>query len=118
MSAKYTTVNPQKLMAFSTKILENAGVPPQDAAITARLLVNTDLRGISSHGVAHLDPFYIKRIKEGSINVKPNIKTWSNAPTNAVIDGDRGLGFVVAYQAMQEAIARAKVTRYRRRFYS
>ena len=109
MSVKYTTVNPQKLMSFSAKILEKAGVPPEDAAITARLLVNTDLRGISSHGVAHLGPFYIKRIKEGSINVKPNIKTWSGSPANAVIDGDHGLGFVVAYRAMQEAISRAKV---------
>lgn len=110
MPVKYTTVDPQKLMAFSATVLENAGVPTGDAAITARLLVNTDLRGISSHGVAHLKPFYIKRIKDGLINVKPDIKTWSTAPANARIDGDRGLGFVVAYRAMQEAIARAKVT--------
>jgi len=71
MPVKYTTVDPQKLMAFSATVLENAGVPTGDAAITARLLVNTDLRGISSHGVAHLKPFYIKRIKDGLINVKP-----------------------------------------------
>jgi len=107
---KYTNVNEQKLFKFSTRILEKVGVPPEDAATTARLLVNTDLRGIASHGVAHLGPFYVKGIKEGTINFKPDIKMWSGAPATAVIDGDRGLGFVVGYRAMQEAMARAKVT--------
>ena len=110
MSVKYTNVDPQKLLKFSTKILEKVGLPPEDAAVTARLLVNTDLRGIASHGVAHLGPFYVKGILEGTINIKPNIKMWSGAPSSAVMDGDQGLGFVVGYRAMQEAMARAKVT--------
>ena len=109
MSIKYITVNPQKLIEFSTKILEKVGVQKKDAVVTARLLVNTDLRGIASHGVAHLGPLYIKGIKEGLINPKPDIKMWSGALSSAVIDGDRGLGFVVGYRAMQEAMARAKV---------
>ena len=110
MSVKYTTVNPKKLIVFSTRVLEQAGVPSEDAAITARLLVNTDLRGIASHGVAHLGPVYIKGIKNGVIKPKPDIKISSGAPATAVFDGDRGLGFVVGYRAMQEAISRAKVT--------
>ena len=110
MTVKYTKVNEQKLLTFSTKVLEKAGVPTDDAAITARLLVNTDLRGIASHGVAHLGPFYVKRIKDGFIKLKPDIKTWSGAPATAVMDGDQGLGFVVGYRAMQDAMARAKVT--------
>ena len=110
MSVKYTNVNPQKLQKFSTKILEKVGLSLEDAAITARLLVNTDLRGIASHGVAHLGPFYVKGIKEGTIKIKPDIKMWSGAPSNAVMDGDQGLGFVVGYRAMQEAISCAKVT--------
>ena len=110
MPVKYTNVNEQKLFKFSTRVLEKVGIPTEDAAIAARLMVNTDLRGIASHGVAHLGPLYVKGIKEGTINFKPNIKIWSGAPAIAVIDGDRGLGFVVAYRAMQEAMARAKVT--------
>ena len=110
MTVKYTKINEQKLLAFSTKILEKAGIPSEDAAIAARLMVNTDLRGIASHGVAHLKGLYIKRIKSGFINAKPNIKMWSGAPATAVFDGDRGFGFVVGHKAMQEAIARAKVT--------
>ena len=115
MPVKYTHVNEQKLFKFSTRVLEKVGVPTEDAATAARLMVNTDLRGIASHGVAHLGPLYVKGIKEGTINFKPNIKMWSEAPATAVIDGDRGLGFVVGYRAMQEAMARAKVCGHRRR---
>ena len=73
-------------------------------------MVNTDLRGIASHGVAHLGPAYIQGIKKGLVNSKPVIKIWSGAPATAVIDGDRGLGFVVGHRAMKEAMARAKLT--------
>ena len=68
MTVKYTKVNEQKLLEFSTKVLEKAGIPSDDAAIAARLMVNTDLRGIASHGVAHLKGLYVKRIKTGFIN--------------------------------------------------
>lgn len=108
MAVGYTTVNPDKLVAFSTKVLEKMGVPSEDAAITSRLLVDTDFRGIESHGVAHLAPFYVKRMKDGLINPKAEIKTWSEAPATVVMDGDNGLGFVVGYRAMQEAILRAR----------
>ena len=110
MSTKYIFVKPEKLIEFSAKILENAGIPSEDALVTARLLVNTDLRGISSHGVAHLGPFYVKRIKAGQINKKPDIKLWSGALTSAVMDGDQGMGFVVGHRAMKEAMERAKIT--------
>ena len=102
------TVDAGKLTVFAAKALEKMGVPAEHAQITARILVQADLRGVDSHGVAHLAPFYIKRIKDGLINVKPQIKMFSNAPTTAIIDGDGGLGFVVGHQAMTEAINRAQ----------
>jgi LDH2 family malate/lactate/ureidoglycolate dehydrogenase len=110
MPVKYTTVNPQKLVEFSTSVLEKAGISQEEAIVTANLLVNTDLRGIASHGVAHLGPAYVQGIKKGLVNSKPVIKIWSGAPATAVIDGDRGLGFVIGNQAMKEAMARAKFT--------
>jgi LDH2 family malate/lactate/ureidoglycolate dehydrogenase len=109
MAVGYTRVNPDKLFNFSNKVLEKMGVPAEEAAITSRLLVDTDFRGIESHGIAHLGPFYIKRMKDGLINPKPNIKTWSDSASNAVMDGDNGLGFVCGYRAMQEAITRARL---------
>ena len=110
MAVKHTIVEAQKLIRFSTEVLEKVGLSTDDAAVTANLLVNTDLRGIVSHGVAHLGPLYVKGIKEGLINPKPDIKIFSGAPATAVMDGDRGLGFVVGNRGMQEAISRAKIT--------
>lgn len=104
------TVDPEKLTRFSAKILQKVGVPEEDAAQTARTLVAADLRGIDSHGVAHLGPLYVKRIREGLINPRPQIKMVSSSLATAVVDGDRGLGFVVGHYAMTEALKRAGQT--------
>jgi LDH2 family malate/lactate/ureidoglycolate dehydrogenase len=108
--ASKVTVDPGKLTQFSAKVLQKVGVPEEDAERTARMLVAADLRGIDSHGVSHLGPLYIKRIKEGLINPKPQIRMVSHAQATAVVDGDRGLGFVVGYHAMTEALQRAGQT--------
>jgi len=105
-----TNVDSGKLTDFAAEAFEKMGVPGEDARITARMLVAADLRGIDSHGVAHLAGFYIKRIKDGLININPKINVISDAPSIAVIDGDRGLGFVVGYRAMEEAMDRAEKT--------
>ena len=110
MVTEGSTVDAGKLTDFSAKALEKMGVPEEDARITARILVAADLRGVDSHGVAHLAPFYIRRIKDGLINVKPQIKVFSHAPGTAIMDGDEGLGFVVGYRAMEEAMHRAETT--------
>ena len=108
MTAESGTIDAGKLTDFSAKALQKMGVPEEDAKITARMLVAADLRGVDSHGVAHLSPFYIKRIKDGLINVNPQIKVFSHAPATAIMDGDDGLGFVVGYRAMEEAMQRAE----------
>lgn len=108
--ASKVTVDPGKLTRFSAKILQKVGVPKEDAERTAGMLVAADLRGIDSHGVAHLGPLYVKRIQVGLINPKPQIRMVSHAPTTAVVDGDRGLGFVVGHYAMTEALRRAGQT--------
>ncbi len=110
MATKSGTVDAEKLTDFTTRALQKVGVPEEDAQITARMLVATDLRGVDSHGVNHLGPFYIRWIKEGRINVKPQVKVFSQAPSTAIMDGDKGLGFVVGYRAMMEAIRRAETT--------
>lgn len=108
MAAESGTVDAAKLTDFTVKALQKMGVPEEDARITADALVVADLRGIDSHGVAHLAPFYIRRIKDGNINVTPQIKVFSNAPSTAIMDGDSGLGFVIGYRAMEEAMRRAE----------
>lgn len=107
MTSGSTNVDAGKLTDFTARILQKVGVPEEDAKITAGILVATDLRGIDSHGVGHL-AMYARGLKEGRTNPKPETKIFSQAPATAVMDGDRGLGFVVGYQAMTEAMRRAE----------
>jgi L-2-hydroxycarboxylate dehydrogenase (NAD+) len=108
--ASKVTVDPGKLIQFSAKILQKVGVPEKDAESTARMLVGADMRGIDTHGVAHLGTHYVKYIKEGVINPNPQIRMVSHAQATAVMDGGRGLGFVVGHHAMTEAMRRAGQT--------
>ncbi len=110
MSTERTRVDAEKLINFSMKALQRLGVPEEDAQITARMLVATDLRGVDSHGVAHLASFYVSYIKEGLINVKHETRVFNQAPSTATMDGDQGLGFVVGHRAMMKAIHRAEKT--------
>jgi len=110
MTAGRARFDAKRLINFSTKALQKLGVPEEDAQITARLLVATDLRGVESHGVAHLNRFYARWIRSGVINATPKPKIFSQAPSTATMDGDRGLGFVIGHHAMAEAIQRAGKT--------
>jgi L-2-hydroxycarboxylate dehydrogenase (NAD+) len=110
LSDERTRVDSRRLTKFSTEALVKLGVPEEDAEITARILVACDLRGVESHGVAHLRMFYGNRIRQGLINVTAKPQVFSRAPSTAVVDGDNGLGFVVGYRAMNEAINRAQET--------
>jgi LDH2 family malate/lactate/ureidoglycolate dehydrogenase len=105
--ASKVTVDPGKLTRFSAKILQKVGVPREDAERTAGMLVAADLRGIDSTG-SHLDRS-TSGAKEGLINPKPQ-SDGQPCPATAVMDGDRGLGFVVGYHAMTEALKRAGQT--------
>ncbi|MBY0480799.1 MAG: Ldh family oxidoreductase [Chitinophagaceae bacterium] len=82
------------------------GCSLEDATIATTVLIAADLRGIDSHGVARLSG-YIRLWEAGRINTKPNIKVVYETPSTAVVDGDAGLGLVVAPFAMQVAINKA-----------
>ncbi len=103
------TFGAKKLTDFALRALLKVGVPEEDARITAGILIATDLRGIDSHGIAHLG-MYIGNIKGGRVKPKPDTKIISNAPSTAIMDGDKGLGFVVGHRAMTEAMRRAEET--------
>jgi len=108
MTGEGKRVNAEELTQFSARVLEKVDVPPEDAMITARMLVASDLRGVDSHGVAHLKPFYVDWIRQGKVNPKPKVEIFNQTPTTAVVDGGQGLGFVAGYQAMRRAIGMAE----------
>lgn len=98
----------EKLKHFTSFALQKVGVPQADADLTAEILIDTDLRGIDTHGVMNLRKYYVNKVRSGIINARPAIKKHQGSLTTAVFDGDNGLGFVVSHQAMQESISMAR----------
>ena len=97
-----------KLEAFMRDIFVKVGVPREDAAICADVLIESDKRGIDSHGIGRFKPIYIDRIKEGIQHPVTNFEIVKEGPTTAVIDGHDGMGHVIGKRSMQLAIDKAK----------
>jgi L-2-hydroxycarboxylate dehydrogenase (NAD+) len=97
----------QQLYSFTQAVFINMGCSGNDAAMAAKVLLSADVRGIDSHGVARLTG-YVRLWEAKRINAKPEIKTVHETPSTATVDGDAGLGLVVAPVAMQLAISKAK----------
>ncbi len=87
--------------------MEAVDVPPADARIIGELMTRADVQGSEGHGIFRL-PQYIRRIKGGAVNVKPNIKVAREAAGMALIDGDNGMGHLVMRFATEKAIEKAK----------
>ncbi|AFD07905.1 Ldh family oxidoreductase [Solitalea canadensis] len=103
----YSTFDVERLRTFTIDIFLKMGVPLHDAELAADVLIKADLRGIDSHGVARLSG-YVRLWQKGRINPTPNIRIVHETPSTATIDGDAGLGLVVAPKAMQIAIEKAE----------
>ncbi|MFN9710300.1 MAG: Ldh family oxidoreductase [Bacteroidota bacterium] len=95
------------LYDFSEKIFLSMGCTGDDARLASTVLLSADLRGIDSHGIARLSG-YVRLWETGRINPNPNIRILHESPSTATIDGDKGLGLVVAPKAMRMAIDKAK----------
>jgi len=96
----------QQLFNFTKAIFEKIGCGHSEADTATKALLSADLRGIDSHGVARLSG-YIRLWEAKRVNAKPGIKIIHETPSTAVVDGDKGLGLVVAPYAMQVAIDKA-----------
>lgn len=95
------------LLEFSKSVFIRIGCSESDADLAATTLLSADLRGVDSHGVARLSG-YVRLWEAGRINPKPDIKIVHQTPSTAVVDGDAGLGLVVAPKAMDIAIEKAE----------
>jgi L-2-hydroxycarboxylate dehydrogenase (NAD+) len=100
------TLSYASLLEFAYSVFIKMGCPEKDAQKAAEVLVSADLRGVDSHGVARLSG-YVRLWEAGRINATPNIKVIHESPSTAVVDGDGGLGLVVAPVAMALTIEKA-----------
>jgi LDH2 family malate/lactate/ureidoglycolate dehydrogenase len=100
-------VSSDELTSFVEKLLMAVGTPPAEAHIVAAALVDADIEGLPSHGMMLL-PMYLDRIAAGSVNPAARGKIVSDTGTQIVLDGENGLGHVLAEQAVKLVVERAQ----------
>ena len=95
------------MVAFTRDALLACGVPPADADIAARQMIEADLTGFDAHGIVRLG-LYCNWLKSGRVKPKPNIKVLQRSAATALVDGDDGIGHLVMTHAMNLAIELAR----------
>ncbi|HEY6254768.1 MAG TPA: Ldh family oxidoreductase [Xanthobacteraceae bacterium] len=95
------------IAAFIAAALAKMGLPAADAQRVAELMTEADLTGADAHGVFRL-PQYVRRLRAGGVNPRPDIKVRQTAPATALVDGDNGMGHLVMAQAAATAVELAR----------
>ena len=106
--AKNNVVDWKTVTNFVIDSFVGYGIPREDAEICTDVLLESDKRGIESHGVNRFKPIYLDRIKDGIQNPVTNFEVIKETPTTAVVDGHDGMGQVIGYKSMRMAIDKAK----------
>ena len=88
-------------------VLRAWGMSEEHAGTTAEMMVETDLRGVDSHGISML-PTYDREFRAGRLNMRPSFKTLREGPAFALIDADASLGHPVSVHAMNLAVDKCR----------
>jgi L-2-hydroxycarboxylate dehydrogenase (NAD+) len=107
--ADATFVPVEALQRWLQDLFAAVPIPAEHAALIAELMVDTDLRGVTSHGVVQAER-YVRGWQEGRTNRTPQIEVLQQGPATAALNGDGGLGYIVAARAMEMAIERAETS--------
>ncbi|HZP36006.1 MAG TPA: Ldh family oxidoreductase [Methylomirabilota bacterium] len=99
----------EKIREQLVAVFQAWGMSEAHAAVTAEMMVETDLRGVDSHGISML-PTYDKEYRAGRLNMRPQWKTVRDRPSMARIDADRSLGHPVSAYAMNLAVDKCRAT--------
>ena len=93
---------------FMVDVFKKYGVPEEDAKICADVLLESDRRGIESHGCNRFKPIYLDRIKNGTLLPVTNIEIVKDTPTTVVMNANNGMGMVASHKMMEMLIEKAK----------
>lgn len=94
--------------AFMIDVFQRYGVPAEDAAICADVLLESDRRGIESHGCNRFKPIYLDRIENGTLMPVTRLDIVKETPTTLVMDANNGMGMVASYRMMEKLIEKAR----------
>src|SRR5438552_15501055 len=91
------------LRRFVQQVFVRIGYPSDQATDAADVLMWASLRGVDTHGVRNLKPYYVDRTLNGQLKLKPQIRVEHDTPQTARLDGDSGLGLTCAFHAIPPA---------------
>jgi len=95
-----------RLRCLLESLFAASGVPQEDSALVTDAFLEANLRGVDTHGL-RLAPVYLRRLEQGAINPRPELRVLSDTGAAVRIDGDNGLGQVSGVFAMRQAVERA-----------
>lgn len=105
--SEFIRVMPGDMRAFVEALYRAVGMSADRAALMAKLLVNTDLRGVFSHGTRQ-SVGYLRLMRDGQVNPNPEVTVAREGPATAVLDGDGGMGHFACWQAAHVAVDKAR----------
>ena len=103
----FVRVSHGDMQGFVASVARAAGLVPDKADLLAELLTGSDLRGVFSHGTRQIAR-YARTMRDGDLNVDPEVKVIQEGPTSVVMDGDGGLGYFPMHEGTLRAIDKAK----------
>jgi LDH2 family malate/lactate/ureidoglycolate dehydrogenase len=106
---EFILVREDRVLAFVGQCFRKSGIDTDHAATIARLLVNSDLRGVRSHG-SRCANGYTRGFEQGSYNPNPSIEVVRDTPAMTVLDGDGTLGYLPMVRATEMAVEKARAT--------
>jgi LDH2 family malate/lactate/ureidoglycolate dehydrogenase len=98
---------PEQVRAQLVSVFHAWGMAGAHAETTAAMMLETDLRGVDSHGISML-PTYDREFRAGRLNMKPVFRTLREGPAMALIDADASLGHPISVQAMSLAVEKCR----------
>jgi LDH2 family malate/lactate/ureidoglycolate dehydrogenase len=90
-------------------VLRAWGMSEAHADTTAEMMLETDLRGVDSHGISML-PTYDREFRAGRLNMTPTFKVVREGPAFALVDADASLGHPVSAYAMNLAVDKCQTS--------
>lgn len=104
----YVNVSWELMESFMNDVFCRYGIPEAEAKICTDVLLESDRRGIESHGVNRFKPIYLDRIKNGTLLPVTKLDIVKDTPTTVVMDANNGMGMVASYHMMNMLIEKAK----------
>ena len=100
-------ISVERLERWVTAIFSAEGLPDEHARTVAKVLIFANLRGMDTHGVLRV-PSYVRFIRAGDLNPRPDMTPRSEAPACVLLEADRAAGPVAMHKATELAMDKAR----------